>query len=220
MTMLRLELFEDGFDEYIHVDWPTNVPRLQALLIAEPVMYSPLNGEFVIANMPPGHSIYYVVGTPLLTEHERMKQKLKARGESFTEIVETTGEETVGFIRHHKVPSQRGWILGSTASKETILAIFENYISWLAFSWSFLFIVGEKEPPYWQSRLELLDFFKLGGSVPHDLIQETHCIMRTEDEDAMSIASTKVSREQIVNVAREIAKAHSTELSVETHKPP
>jgi len=210
----------DGqFDYYIRVNWPGNAPLTEAYLSFDPVDNSALE-EFIIANTPSEHRIYFVVGSPLQNEHENMKQKLKAKGEFFFERVEHVGEATVGFFKRRKVPQRDWWIFGSTTSRDTIAAIFENYISWDAFSWSFLFIISKEEPPYWKTSPETFFSFKseeTEETMHPELIRQSHCVLLTVHEAGIAIASDKLSREGLIEIATEIAKRSSTELSVESY---
>jgi len=171
-----------------------------------------VNTAFIIANTPPEHRIYFVVGSYEAYEHENMRKTLKSFGESFEERVEKRGELAMGFFRRRKVQRLARFVFGSTSNKAVIRSIFDSYISWEMGS-PFIFLVARREPPKWKDVVSILS---AGRPYPSDFVLNSHCLMRTVVDDGMFIASIEITREQIIEIASRIAKELSMELTVRT----
>jgi len=171
-----------------------------------------VNTAFIIANTPPEHRIYFVVGSYEAYEHENMRKTLKSFGESFEERVEKRGELTMGFFRRRKVQRLARFVFGSTSNKAVIRSIFDSYISW-EMGTPFIFFIARQEPPRWK---EVVDILSARQPYPPVFVLNTHCLMRTVVDDGMFLASTAINREQIIEIASRIAKEFSMELTVRT----
>ena len=211
---LRLSFYENSQDQ-IGIEWPSNTPHLQASLMDHWMKSE--NTSFITANKPPGYKVYFIAGSPLVFEHQNMKKYLEQMGLSFDEKIEIMREATVGLFRRRKIQKKAYWIFGSTDQCDVIAKIFDCYnVTWSGLSWEFIFLIANQEPPHWNEPLHMLSYWKKGGVIPADLIQHTQCIMQTESEYGMSLASNKIARETIERIALDIAKRHSRSLLVET----
>lgn len=213
MSELKLIFYKEGrANPYMRINWPPAKQRLQAFLAADDNVAA-VNTNFIVSNKPPGHNIYFVVGSPIFNEHVNMKQKLSALGGPFEEKVEAVGEATVGLFRRHRVEEKRYLLFGSTTRRDVIESLFNSYISWSGFSWPFIFFVATSEPRGWK---EIVDILSVGNPYPPHLISESYCVMETTFEEGISIASIEVTPEQLNEVAARVAKELSLYLSLKS----
>ncbi len=186
----------------MRIDWPSGRPRMRAFLGTNQKVASMMT-DFIIANTPRGHTVYFVTASAYSFEHENMKERLKSFGMIFEERIDSIAEVTVGIFRRHKVEKRRHFIFGSTSDKDVIAAIFDSYkLAWYGEGWPFVFFVAREEPQGWK---QIIDVVSEGESIPAGLVAQSHCIMQNEFEHGIFIASSEVTREQVEETAREIS---------------
>jgi len=112
MSELKLTFYSEGLaDPEFRIKWPTGRTQMQASLVAieKMALVNAINTNFIIANTPPGHRIYFPIGSPDASEHESVMERLKLLGDPFEGKVDTVDEVLVGLLRRRKV-ERKGYL--------------------------------------------------------------------------------------------------------------
>ncbi|MBO0888637.1 hypothetical protein J2P12_06015 [Candidatus Bathyarchaeota archaeon] len=213
MSELTLEFYGDSFDDaYMRVKWPNDRPRLRAFVGAHPQRVKSVNTNFIMGNTPSGYTVFFVAGTSHAVEHENMKRSLKIIGVPFEEGIITIGETTVGLFNRRKVEKKGQFVFGTTDKGSVVNAIFDGYeLAWKGEGWSLVFFVAKEEPSGWKN---IINSLSVGQPYSQEMIEKSHCIMETQQEHGMSIASVEISQGELTKIASQIAKDLSMYLTV------
>ena len=161
-----------------------------------------LNTRFILANTPPEHAIFFAVSAfSIRKEHEPNKELLSmltALGDSFEEKVE-----------HRK--DRWSTVFASTRSEAVIRQIFDRYEFYYGTYVNYPFIVAKGQLHDWMESLKVLLDNHLKG-LTCDMIKNSHCIMVTHWEHGLEMFTDKISEEEVVEVARDIAEENSLPL--------
>jgi hypothetical protein len=214
---LTLYVFQDGFRDFMRIDWPSRKPGLQAYLGTNSGKVRSVNTRFIMANTPPGHRIYFVAGSAHVLEHDKMKQDLRTSRVPFEERSMTIGDATVGLFRRHTKEKKGYFVFGSTDQRGVIEAVFNCYnLAWYGEGWSFIFFVAREEPQGWK---EIIDVLSIGGAYSQELVTNSHCILETRFEHGISIASMTATEEDVRRISAQVASETSMYLTILTASP-
>jgi hypothetical protein len=156
-----------------------------------------LDAEFLLANTPSDCRIFLAVSAWADDrEHIELKDRLNQAGDPYKEEFEKHGGNR--------------WqtILAATRDEAIVKQIFEGYPFYYGTYLSYPFIIAKGELNLWIDSLRELS--KNGmGALTRDLIERSHCVMFTDWDHGLEMLTDKISEENVVEIAKRIASAHS-----------
>jgi hypothetical protein len=226
MPDIRLSFQRYGVSsqEFFRIDWFDDKPLVWAALLANTPKKVPLvNADLVLACTPPGHRIYFAAMNE--RQNWRLKSLLDANHDFYVEKDDSKNEFSEALPSKRSLPdlispkrqsAGESWafIYASTRSPDIIRNVFEHYQFEYGSVAIFPFLISENEPTDWISRFE--GFF---GPVERrkftsSMIEESYCLMATYWEHGMELLSNKMKRDQVENIARDIANKYHLDLVI------
>jgi hypothetical protein len=196
---VRLSISDLSDARSLGVEWPYDTPGLW-VGIYDLNIVSSLDTRFLVANTPEDHRIFFaVIAWADTKDHQELKNLLEARGDQYLEEFEKSGGE-----KWHT-------IFASTRSEDVIRQIFEGYQFYYGTYALYPFIVATGKLEEHMDSLRTLSKRALKG-VTREMIETSHCVMVTDWDHGMEMLTNKVSEEQVLQIAKEIAKENALPL--------
>jgi hypothetical protein len=208
--------------KYYTVDWPKNKPLVVATLdtfdSGNHVRVRRVVTDFIRANFPRGHAIYFAVASEKESTHEAMKRILHSRGDSSQILTATTSSRSrLGKIFSSQRREARVRVLVASTHTDGVLDdLFRTYFHEWYMESIIPFIVSIEEPLHWQSQLGNLTRPRNRAVVSRETVQSSYCLITTMWEHGLIFLSDKVTRPDLAKTTDRIAEANGLKLSIET----
>lgn len=221
---LRL-IFKEGTRRdltYYTVDWPKNKPLVVATLdtfdSGNHVRVRRIVTDFIRANVPRGHAIYFAVASEKESTHEEMKRILQSRADSSQILMPTMSSrsrlEKIFSIQRREARVRI--LVASTHTDAVLEDLFKTYFHEWYMESIIPFIVSIDEPPLWESQLRNLTRPRNRAVVSRETVESSHCLITTQWEHGLIFLSDKVTRPDLAKTTSRIAEVNGLKLSIET----
>ena len=205
---------------YYRVDWPQQNPLLIATLDTfDSGGYKAVRrivSDFVKANAPPSHKIYFAVAAEREESHREAGKILQANGDEY-QILKSTPRSKSRFstmLSSRRREDNRRILVGSVHTGTIVEKLLDVYYHEWYLESVVPFIVSKGDPPEWGRQLMNLTGPRNRALLNRDTIEESHCVMTTLWEHGMILVSDKISQPDLIATTRRIAASNKLNLSV------
>jgi len=205
---------------YYNVDWPKRSPLLIATLdtfdSGDHLEVRRIVSDFVGANTPSDHRIYFAVANEEKRSHNEVEEMLETNGDRY-ELVKPTPRSRHWFsmlLPCSRREANRRILVASTARSGIADYLLRTYFSAWYMESVVPFIVAKRDPTNWGNQLVNLTGPKNQAILHRDVIKESYCIMTTLWDHGIILVSDKVAQPELIERVRRIAAEHTLELSV------